>query len=119
MSRSNCCNGSDASLSSFSSVTAPLAASGLFQKPSAPIFSSSSFRRLSLPGKSKRVADGNHPRREGFNGLGEVLVDHVAGTIVATPEDDKARARYLHLRSGMKRRLFNLAAAVSLGMMLE
>jgi hypothetical protein len=59
MSRSNCCNGSEAALSSFSSVDNALGRLRLFQKPSAPIFSSSSFRPPELAGKSKRVADGN------------------------------------------------------------
>src|ERR1700689_4959238 len=69
-------SGSMRPLSFLTSATTPLAASWSFQKPSLPILSSSSFRRASLVGKSKRVPDGDHPGAEGFDGLREVFVDH-------------------------------------------
>src|SRR3954463_12592086 len=53
-----------------------LAASWLFQKPSSPIFASSSLRRFCFVGRSKRVPDGDHPGRKRFDRGGEVFVNH-------------------------------------------
>src|SRR5258706_11781109 len=53
-----------------------LAASWLFQKPSSPIFASSSLRRFCFVGRSKRVPDGDHPGRKRFDRGREVFVNH-------------------------------------------
>src|SRR5438552_1167038 len=71
-----CSIGSTAALSALASATTDLAVSWWSQKPGSAIFDSSSLRRACLVGKSKRVPDGDDPGAEGFDGLGEVLVDH-------------------------------------------
>src|SRR5690242_2274773 len=77
MPRRSVSTGSIVALSTFNSATTNLAVSWLSQKVVSPILASSSFRRASLVGKSKRVPDGEHPGAEVFDRGGKIVVDHV------------------------------------------
>src|SRR5689334_5630029 len=76
-----------------SSETTFLAASWLSQKPVSPIWDSSSFSRADLLGKSKRVPDRDDPGGEGFDGLGEVFVNHAHSVVRLSDEFQQAECR--------------------------
>src|SRR5215217_8375070 len=77
--RSSSSTGSTAALICFISPTTDLAASWLSQKAPSPILASSSFRRESLVGRSKRVPDRDDPGREVFDRGGQILMNHGGG----------------------------------------